>query len=109
MELYHKQNVKARKPHKCEFCKKVIAAGKTYSYESGKYEGDFFQRKLCLTCSKMLDLFCRYTEYDEFSWDWIQEWLSNNYCKAECKDTCKYGFLKIQCCPIVREAFNKAN
>lgn len=27
------------------------------------------------------------------------------YRKDDCKDNCKYGFSKLQCCPIVREKF----
>ena len=62
-------------------------------------------RKLCEPCFTMLAEFIDYTDKDEFQWDWIQEWLYDEYCKDDCKDNCEYGFSKIQCCPIVREKF----
>ena len=105
MDFYNQKHAKARKSHKCEFCGKEIIPGETYSYESGKFDGDFFARKLCEPCFTMLAEFIDYTGEDEFQWDWIQEWLHDEYCKDDCKDNCEYGFSKVQCCPIVREKF----
>lgn len=105
MDFYNQKHVKARKSHKCEFCGKEIIPGETYSYERGKFDGDFFVRKLCEPCFTMLTEFIDYTGEDEFQWDWIQEWLHDEYCKDDCKDNCEYGFSKVQCCPIVREKF----
>lgn len=105
MDFYNQKYVRARKHHKCEFCEKEIVPGEIYSYESGKYDGDFFVRKLCLTCFNILDSFMKDVNDDEFQWDWIQEWLSDNFCNDKCKDTCEYGFTKVQCCPIVRLKF----
>lgn len=107
MDFYNQKHVRARKSHKCEFCGKEIVTGETYSYESGKFDGDFFVRKLCETCFTMLADFIDYTGEDEFQWDWIQEWLHDEYCKDDCKDKCEYSFSKVQCCPIVREKFKR--
>ncbi len=46
MEFYNQSLPKARKDHVCEFCGKKIHKGEKYSYESGKYDGDMFVRKL---------------------------------------------------------------
>ena len=105
MEFYNQKYVRAKKSHECEFCGKEIIPEETYSYESGKFDGDFFVRKLCQICFTMLVEFTKYTGEDEFQWDWIQEWLYDEYCKEDCKDTCEYGFSKVQCCLIIREKF----
>ena len=106
MDFYNQKHAKARKSHKCEFCGKEIIPGETYSYEIGKFDGEFFVRKLCEPCFTMLDEFIDYTGEDEFQWYWIQEWLHDEYCTDECLKTCEYGFSKVQCCPNVREKFN---
>lgn len=46
LEFYSSYIRTARKPHKCEYCQKDIMIGEKYSYESGKFEGDFFTRTL---------------------------------------------------------------
>lgn len=80
---------KARKEHKCEFCKKTIAKWEMYSYEKGVYDG-FFTRKLCVTCKDILSKFIRCTEEGEFQWDWVHDWLVENHCDCcQNKDTCE--------------------
>ena len=54
MDFYNQKHAKARKSHKCEFCGKEIVTGETYSYESGKFDGDFY-RLTYMTCSKIID------------------------------------------------------
>lgn len=105
MDFFNQKNVKAKKLHECEFCGKEIVPGETYSYESGKWDGEFFVRKLCIPCYNMLYQFIQDTEDGEFQWDWVQEWLMYAYCTDECKKTCEYGFSKVQCCPVIREKF----
>ena len=46
MEFYNSNYRTARKTHKCEFCGKEIAIGERYSYESGKFDGVFFRKKI---------------------------------------------------------------
>ena len=57
LEFYNSYIRTARKAHKCEYCEKEIMVGEKYGYESGKFEGDFFTRKLCIPCRKMLDAY----------------------------------------------------
>lgn len=61
MGFYGQKMVKARKSHYA-FCGKTIGGGERYSRERGNYEGDFFEKKLCLTCHEMLGQFCKVTE-----------------------------------------------
>lgn len=84
MELYNSYIRKARKPHKCEYCEKEIMVGEKYSYESGKFEGDFFTRTLCIPCSKMLNSYMDYSVDDTFDWWSVSDFLSENYCGKLC-------------------------
>lgn len=109
MEFYNQSLPKARKDHVCEFCGQKIRKGDVYSYETGKYDGDMFVRKLCLVCKNILDEFCRESREDGFSWDEITDWLSDLYCH-DCKhgrnqkDDCKF---KPQNCPLIKKNFDK--
>lgn len=109
MDFYNQKNVKAKKTHECEFCGRKIIPGETYSYECGKFDGEFFVRKLCTVCANMLTKFINETKEEEFDWNWIQEWLKDNYCTEPCIKTCKYGFSKIQCCSTVRGNFQRCS
>ena len=50
MEFYIYKEHKARKEHECEMCGQIIKVGEEYSEEIGKYEGEFFSRKLHIIC-----------------------------------------------------------
>lgn len=69
MEFYSGHHIKrTRKPHACEFCWDEIPKGSGAFYESGKYDGDLFQRYTCPTCMPFTSGF----------WD---------YCDGESSDT----------------------
>lgn len=57
MEFYTSKMVIAKKLHICEMCGDKISIGERYSYESGKYDGHFFERKLHLECSNIIEKF----------------------------------------------------
>jgi hypothetical protein len=89
LDFYSHEYPVARKIHKCEFCHCNIPRGQRYSYESGKYDGDFFVRKLCPECNAILSDYCDEYSYDEFEWTDISDWLKDRYCydcpkKYEC-------------------------
>lgn len=86
MEFYTSKTPKARKTHKCQYCGKEIAKGEKYSYESGKFEGELFTRKLCLTCADILDTYLVDVGENEFDWWEIDDWLTEGYC-----DECEHG------------------
>ncbi|EOS47185.1 hypothetical protein C810_01501 [Lachnospiraceae bacterium A2] len=107
LEFYNQSKPKARKDHVCEFCIQTIRKGEKYSYETGKYEGEMFVRKLCLVCKNILDKFCNESGDEEFSWDWITDWLCDLYCydcehgtkgKGDCE-------MQPQNCPLIRSKF----
>ena len=52
---------KARKPHRCITCGRVIDAGETYSKGFGIYDGDVMNWKQCLHCEAMLP----HLDYDD--------------------------------------------
>ncbi len=97
----------ARKEHTCEYCKKTIQVGEQYSVESGKYDGDFFTRKLCICCKNILDEYCSEVE-PEFTWDDIDEWLADKHCskcsKGSVYDSCTWD---VSLCPMIRQKYMK--
>ena len=109
MDFYHHTYPKARKEHKCEYCGQKIEIAQKYSYETGKYDGDMFSRKLCLTCENILEEYCKSAGYEEFDWWDVSDWLSDFYC-YDCKhgtrenDDCQYN---TQNCPLIRMNFEQ--
>lgn len=81
IECYMGECRKARREHECEFCKRKISKGKKYSYEKGKWEGEFFTRKLCIPCSNMLEEYLGDTGYDEFNWEDVEDFLTEEHCR----------------------------
>lgn len=45
----------ARKPHKCEECRRDIAVGESYWYSTSLWEGDFSANHVCLHCRVACD------------------------------------------------------
>lgn len=94
MEFYRHDIVVAKKEHECEFCKEKIKPGTSYHYECGKYDGDFFVRKLCKTCYSAMNDFL-YQSYDsEFDYNEIMDFLAEKFCYdcvhgGEKDDDCK--------------------
>ena len=88
MEFYNEKLQKARKSHKCHICYDEIPKGEQYFRESGKYDGEFFDRCTCTDCyvhrQEYFDELCDY-EYDEWS---ISEYLADTYCSM-CPDEVK--------------------
>lgn len=108
LEFYNQSQPKARKGHVCEFCGQTIHRGEKYSYESGKYEGDVFVRKLCLACKNILAGFCGDSEEEEFDWWCVTDWLRDWHC-CDCEhgingnDDCE---VRPQNCPLIRKRFD---
>ena len=90
MEIYTEVVYKAKKAHKCHLCCKEIQVGEKYSRESGKWEGEFFDRCSHLHCSEIIRTFCSENRENEYDIDWIIDWLSDKYCYA-CgeRETCE--------------------
>ena len=72
--------VKAKKDHKCSLCGQKIQAGESYRRYSGKYEGDFFDCCYHDSCYHLIGKFCRIEGEDEYSEDWVQEWIMLKVC-----------------------------
>ena len=49
-DFYRERFPIAKKEHKCDCCFETINPGERYSRETGKYDGDFFDRVLCIPC-----------------------------------------------------------
>lgn len=77
---------KARKDHICEECWGVIKKGEEYSYTSGINNGEFYNHKLCVCCSKMWGYFW-YNKIHKILGGYEDEFefgeLANNLAEAE--------------------------
>lgn len=107
LEFYNQSQPKARKDHVCEYCEQKIHKREIYSYETGKYDGDMFVRKLCLTCKNILDGFCRDSGEEEFDWWCVTDWLRDLYCCDCGHGTNRYDDCEMQPqnCLIIRKKF----
>lgn len=105
MEFYDRRTPVSRKERECEMCGQKIMLGERYSYESGKYNGDFFTRELHLDCLSALEKY--WEEVDtEFCWDAVSDWWQETRCSdckhyyPPCDPTCKAarkgGFYKCE-------------
>ena len=50
MDVLRSGKVKARKPHRCEWCGEEISAGETYFRYSGRFEGTWQDTPMHLDC-----------------------------------------------------------
>ncbi len=80
MEFYEQKEHRARKPHKCEMCGGEIKPGELYSCETGKWDGDFFVRKMHPECVAVLNEYCAEVD-NEFDYDSIAEYWREHYCE----------------------------
>ena len=74
------QILRARKQHKCEECRESILVGEKYMRRSGKFEGDMYAVKMCLSCKDAYptwDVLDAYgLQYDEWpTFGDLEEWL----------------------------------
>ena len=106
MELYERYYRKAVKEHECEFCGKVICIGEKYSCEKGKYDGEFFTRKLCMVCDNILKMYCIGNNNEEFTYWELHDWLVDERC-SKCEHKNIKCDTKAENCPLVRMIYRK--
>ena len=56
-EFEHIEHPKARKPHKCSECHRVIAVSEQYERFTGKFDGSLFCIKVCSECAEIREAF----------------------------------------------------
>ena len=56
-EFIVQEDRKARKPHKCCECDKVIQIGEKYEHARGKFEGEMWTADTCLICREIAETF----------------------------------------------------
>jgi hypothetical protein len=65
-----------RKQHRCEPCRRPIPAGQASYSESGMFEGEFHNYRVCLPCHAFI---ARHYERgklergEPFEWDWLPD------------------------------------
>ena len=106
MEFYRERKHIAHKEYIYEMCKKPIHIGHKYWEETGKFEGDFFTRKLHPRCHNFEVKYC--CDIDpEFCWDVVQDYIQDSCCfngKCSCMDNCKYSY-NIYNCPLLTSEY----
>ena len=65
------------------------------SYSSGKYDGEFFERKLHQKCEDVLNEVLLDTGENEFDYEMIQEWWKEKKSAKNANTLTLYVFLKI--------------
>lgn len=101
-EFYEQSCHKSRKERICECCEREIHIGDYYVNCRGKYEGEFFQRNLCLACEKAISAYCSDVE-NEFAYDDIYEYSKERVCydcSKHYEDTCDESIMR---CPKVEK------
>ena len=85
MEFYTEKMVKARKDHICHLCGDEITKGAEYFRESGKFDGDFFDRCTCPDCYTHRNEYCSEVENEYDDWA-VHDYLCEEYCQSICTD-----------------------
>jgi hypothetical protein len=76
--------VKARKPHVCEECGRIIEPGETYHRTAGSWEGDFFTNVACAHCNVFRKHINQADDYyNEGYFGGASPWVENGY-YAQC-------------------------
>jgi hypothetical protein len=73
--FFYRRRRTARKLHKCEECRGEIKPGEAYDVVGGKYEGRFWEEKICLICHEIAKAFyCGGVRYGNI-WDELHDYV----------------------------------
>lgn len=85
-EFSNTETPKARKPHKCGECERLIAVGEIYERTSGKFDGEIYTDKTCLECADIRDGFtCEARPMPGQLWDEMRDYVFP-YLNESCYD-----------------------
>lgn len=71
----------AKKEHTCDLCGQKIEVGEKYNRYSGKFDGSFFDCCYHESCFDIIGKYCRIEGEEEYSEDWLQEWIYDKVCR----------------------------
>lgn len=80
MEFHKETTPIARKQHKCDLCDQTIETKSRYHRQTGKYQGDFFDRCLHIHCNKIIKEFISEQSDNEYDVNWVIYYLIEKYC-----------------------------
>lgn len=109
MDFYNSRKHIAKKEHICEMCGEKINVGEKYYRQSGKFDGEFFDRKLHIHCGNMMEEFCGEVD-NVFSWDEVTDYIQDNYCfDCKGKEYLEECDLNVTSCPKIKKLFSERN
>ena len=85
MEFYNCEQRKGRKEYRCELCGKPILKGREHIYESGKWDGQLFDRRRHIHCHALAEAYFDQAYDNEYTVDQICDWVSE-VCSDFCQD-----------------------
>ena len=78
------QNVKTRKPHKCEMCGIAIPKGSIVEMQSGRFEGSMYRYYLCDVCEEFIRNNRKEIDYDD-PFDYIYDMMREQFEDEKCR------------------------
>ena len=67
-DFYTETECKARKQHKCEWCRKIIEVGEVYIKTFAIWQGDLQNRKDCRQCHDLINAMSRDKDYKDYTY-----------------------------------------
>ena len=107
MEFYRHSTHVAKKEHICELCNESIPVGTLYSKECGKYDDEFFERKLHPICYEAVVAYCSDVD-NEFTYEDVNEYITEQVCMI-CSNRDKCIYPGIYYCPKVKRYLGVEN
>lgn len=103
-DFYSATKQKARKPNRCDWCRKIIDIGESYIKVFGKWQGEIGNRKECIQCNNLISVMSQDKDYkdyiynDGFDEDTLEEFHKEKICPT-CKNfKCEAGMnLRVRC------------
>jgi len=89
MEFYNQMMSVAQNEYCCEMCTRRINKGEKHIYASGKYDGEFFQRRMHLGCHSLCEVYWSEVDNEIFDYLDVVEYFRDVYCyRCPKRDDC---------------------
>jgi hypothetical protein len=100
LDFYSERTLKAKKQHTCMLCRDEIIIGETYSRQSGKYYGEFFDRCMHIHCNNMVKTYVYEQGEDEFDEEGVINFIQETHC-LYCEEVDNCDKAQLTCLKII--------